>query len=61
MKVVQALGKRKTAIARVTLRQGKGTVRVNHVPPDYRKKKNFCSSCYFKAGQRYCKGKFSIA
>ncbi|MBS3102216.1 30S ribosomal protein S9 [Candidatus Woesearchaeota archaeon] len=34
MKVVQALGKRKTAIARVTLRQGKGTVRVNHVPID---------------------------
>ena len=31
MKIVQAVGKRKSAIARVTLKQGKGRIRVNHV------------------------------
>ena len=31
MKIIQALGKRKSAIAKVTLRQGKGKVRVNNV------------------------------
>lgn len=31
MKIVNALGKRKSAIAKVTLRQGKGKVRVNNI------------------------------
>ena len=31
MKIIQALGKRKSAIAKVTLKQGKGKVRVNNV------------------------------
>ncbi len=32
MKVIQTAGKRKTAIARATIREGKGRVRVNHRP-----------------------------
>ena len=35
MKIVQALGKRKSAIAKVTLKQGKGKVRINNVMLDY--------------------------
>lgn len=35
MKIVQALGKRKSAIAKVTLKQGKGKVRINKVLLDY--------------------------
>ncbi len=31
MKIVQAMGKRKSAIAKVTLKQGKGRVRVNNI------------------------------
>ncbi|WP_297476894.1 30S ribosomal protein S9 [Thermococcus sp.] len=32
MKVIQTAGKRKTAIARATIREGKGRVRINHKP-----------------------------
>ncbi len=32
MKVIQTAGKRKTAIARATIREGKGRVRINHRP-----------------------------
>ena len=32
MKVIQTAGKRKTAIARATIRKGKGRVRINHKP-----------------------------
>ena len=32
MKVIQTAGKRKTAVARATIREGKGRVRVNHKP-----------------------------
>ena len=32
MKVIQTSGKRKTAVARATIRGGKGRVRVNHKP-----------------------------
>ena len=35
MKIVHALGKRKSAIAKVTLKQGKGRVRVNNILLDY--------------------------
>ena len=31
MKIIQALGKRKSAIAKVTLKQGKGKIRVNNI------------------------------
>mgnify|MGYP001566841890 CR=1 FL=1 len=34
-KNIQTSGKRKTAIARVTLRQGNGLVRINNVPLDF--------------------------
>src|SRR3989338_11492066 len=34
MKSVNTSGKRKSAIARATIRQGTGLVRVNHVPAD---------------------------
>ncbi len=32
MRVIQTSGKRKTAIARATIREGKGRVRINHRP-----------------------------
>ncbi|ASJ02257.1 30S ribosomal protein S9 [Thermococcus profundus] len=32
MKVIQTAGKRKTAVARATIREGKGRVRINHKP-----------------------------
>ena len=32
MRVIQTAGKRKTAIARATIREGKGRVRINHKP-----------------------------
>jgi len=32
MRVIQTVGKRKTAIARATIREGKGRVRINHKP-----------------------------
>ncbi|RLF01765.1 MAG: 30S ribosomal protein S9 [Thermoprotei archaeon] len=32
MKVIQTAGKRKTAIARATIREGKGRIRINHKP-----------------------------
>jgi small subunit ribosomal protein S9 len=35
MKIIHASGKRKSAIARATLRQGNGLVRVNKVPLDF--------------------------
>lgn len=35
IKVISASGKRKTAIARATLRQGSGIVRVNYVPLEF--------------------------
>lgn len=35
MKIVHASGKRKSAIARATLRQGNGLIRVNSVPIDF--------------------------
>ena len=35
MKIIHASGKRKTAIARATLRQGNGVVRINHIPIDF--------------------------
>ncbi len=34
MKIVQATGKRKNAIAKVTIKQGKGIIKVNNVPID---------------------------
>jgi len=35
MKIIHASGKRKSAIARATLRQGNGLVRVNSIPLDF--------------------------
>jgi len=35
MKKINAAGKRKTAIARATLKQGNGLVRINRVPVDF--------------------------
>ena len=35
MKIIHTSGKRKTSIARATLRQGKGSVRVNSEPIDF--------------------------
>lgn len=35
VKIVHASGKRKSAIARATLRQGNGLIRVNNVPIDF--------------------------
>lgn len=35
MKIVHASGKRKSAIARATLRQGNGLIRVNKIPIDF--------------------------
>ena len=35
MKIIHASGKRKSAIARATLRQGNGLVRVNSIPMDF--------------------------
>ena len=32
MKIINTSGKRKTAIARATLKEGKGRVRINSVP-----------------------------
>lgn len=32
MRIIQTVGKRKTAIARATIREGKGRVRINHKP-----------------------------
>ncbi|WP_054839858.1 MULTISPECIES: 30S ribosomal protein S9 [Thermococcus] len=32
MRVIQTAGKRKTAVARATIREGKGRVRINHKP-----------------------------
>ncbi|HLP79673.1 MAG TPA: 30S ribosomal protein S9 [Acidobacteriota bacterium] len=32
MKIVQASGKRKRAVARATIRSGKGNVKINHIP-----------------------------
>ena len=35
VKIIQTSGRRKTAIARATLRQGKGKIRINKVPLDF--------------------------
>ena len=35
MKVVVASGKRKTAVARATVREGKGRVRINKIPLEF--------------------------
>lgn len=35
MKNIHASGKRKTAIARATLKQGNGIIRINHIPIDF--------------------------
>jgi len=34
MKVIQTAGKRKTAVARATIREGNGRVRINHKPAE---------------------------
>ena len=48
-KVINTSGKRKRAIARATLRQGKGKIRINKVPLDFYEPKMQPSQPLYKA------------